>query len=144
MISIGSKYFVQKNKAIGITVILLIIIALVATIGTIDDDVTTFRACFGTLLAMFSCMQIYVAIILYQNRNHSLVELFQPVSLSLFAIAGCITTLSCFALALPEYDVSCAIRQPVILTCISFMGEFYGNIISTKYSADTIWLYIYT
>jgi DMSO/TMAO reductase YedYZ heme-binding membrane subunit len=118
------------QKAIGTISILLIIVALIATIGSVDDidDVTTFRACFGTLLAIFACAQFYVAIKLYHNRNNSRLELFQPIGLALFAIAGAVATLICFAFALPEYDVSCAIRQPIILTCISFMGELYMDI----------------
>ena len=115
---------IQWQKAIC-TTSLFAIIALVATIGSKKgDDTTTFRACFGTILAIFACAQIYIAVQLFQNRHNSLIELFQPVQLSLFSTTGAIATLSCFAFAMSEYDVSCAIRQPIILTCISFMGKF--------------------
>ena len=120
---------ISFGRTIGIT-LLLLIIALAASIASFDttttadsSDIIKFRACFGVILAIFACAQLYVAIKLYQNRSNSLIELFQPVSLALFAIAGAIATLACFTFALPEYDVSCAIRQPVILVCISFMGK---------------------
>ena len=101
-----------------------VIIGLVSTIGSKGDDVTLFRACFGTILAIFACAQICIATQLFRNRHNSLIELFQPVSLGLFSSAGAIATLCCFTFSLPEYDVNCAIRQPIILVCISFMGEF--------------------
>lgn len=39
------------------------------------------------------------------------------------ATSGSVATLAAFALALPEFDVACAVRQPIILTCISLMGS---------------------
>jgi len=45
------------------------------------------------------------------------------VALSLFATAGAIATIASFLFALPEYDVCCALRQPIILICITFMGN---------------------
>ena len=123
---------ISLGRTIGI-ISLLLIIALAASIASFDTTTTTydssnidiikFRACFGVILAIFTCAQLYVAIKLYKNRSNSLIELFQPVSLALFAIAGTIVTVTCFTFALPECDVSCAIRQPIILVCISFMGK---------------------
>lgn len=127
----------QVKLSIISVVSALLIIALIATIGhqsaedyiTISytslntSSLTTFRACFGTLIALFTCAQLYVAVKLYNNRHNSLIELFQPVGLSFFAIAGGIATLACFLFALPEYDVSCILRQPIIFICISFMGK---------------------
>ena len=123
---------ISLGRAIGI-ISLLLVIALAASIASFDTTTTTydsvssdiikFRACFGVILAIFTCAQLYVARTLYKNRSNSLIELFQPVSLALFAIAGATATVTCFTFALPEYDVSCAIRQPIILVCISFMGK---------------------
>ena len=120
---------ISLGRAIGI-ISLLLVIALAASIASFDttttdssSDIIKFRACFGVILAIFTCAQLYVAIKLYKNRSNSLIELFQPVSLALFAIAGATATVTCFTFALPEYDVSCAIRQPIILVCISFMGK---------------------
>ena len=121
---------ISLGRTIGI-ISLLLVIALAASIASFDTTTTTdsssdiikFRACFGVILAIFTCAQLYAAIKLYKNRSNSLIELFQPVSLALFAIAGTIATVTCFTFALPEYDVSCAIRQPIILVCISFMGK---------------------
>ena len=122
---------ISLGRTIGI-ISLLVIIALAASIASFDttttydsssSDIIKFRACFGVILAIFTCAQLHVAIKLYTNRSNSLIELFQPVSLALFAIAGTIATVTCFTFALPEYDVSCAILQPIILVCISFMGK---------------------
>jgi len=121
----------QVKSSIISVVSALLIIALIATIGHITisytsfatSSFTTFRACFGSLIAIFAGAQLYVAVKLYNNRHNSLIELFQPVGLSLFAIAGGVATLACFLFALPEYDVSCILRQPIIFICISFMGK---------------------
>jgi len=73
---------------------------------------------------MLGCIQLYVAAILYQYRNNLLLELYQPVWLALFAIAGAIATFASFMMfTLPEYDISCALRQPIMFTCLSFMGN---------------------
>ena len=82
-----------------------------------------FRACYGTIIAILGCIQLYVAAILYQHRNNLLLELYQPVWLSLFAICGALATFSSFMFSLPEYDISCALRQPIIFTCLTFMGN---------------------
>ena len=88
---------ISLGRTIGI-ISLLLVIALAASIASFDTTTTTydssnidiikFRACFGVILAIFTCAQLYVAIKLYKNRSNSLIELFQPVSLALFAIAG--------------------------------------------------------
>ena len=127
---------ISLGRTIGI-ISLLVVIALAASIASFDttttydssSDIIKFRACFGVILAIFTCAQLYVAIKLYKNRSNSLIELFQPVSLALFATAGTIATVTCFTFALPEYDVSCAIRQPIILVCISFMGKLVLNVL---------------
>jgi len=82
-----------------------------------------FRACYGTIIAIFGCIQLYVAVILYKHRNNLLLELYQPVWLALFAISRALTTFASFMFALPEYDISCALRQPIIFTCLTFMGN---------------------
>ena len=72
---------------------------------------------------MLGCVQLYVSVALFKNRQNSLLQLSQPVGLSIFALSGAIATFSSFALALPEHDAACAIRQPIILTCISLMDS---------------------
>ena len=79
------------------TVAVLVIVGLAAAIGSldyqVDDDMKIFRACYGTIIAIFGCIQLYVAVVLYQNRNNLLLELYQPVWLALFAICGALTNL---------------------------------------------------
>lgn len=67
--------------------------------------------------------QLKVAIDLYRHRNNLLLQLFQPECLSLFVTAGAIATIASFLFAFPEYDVTCALRRPIILTCITIMGN---------------------
>ena len=100
----------------------LIVIALVVIIGATESTVV-FRACFGILLSFLACLQLYVASVLFRNRGNTLLELAQPVGLAIFSLSGSISTASAFSLALPEYEVACVIRQPIILTCISLMGS---------------------
>lgn len=109
--------------------IALVLVALVATLACVDTTVA-FRACFGTLLALFGCAQIYMAVKLIRNRRNPLLELSQPIPMSIFAIAGAIATLTCFMFALPAYSVSCAIRQPIIFTSISIMGSILVYVVS--------------
>eukprot|EP00984_Skeletonema_dohrnii_P026131 scaffold15425_cov141-Skeletonema_dohrnii-CCMP3373.AAC.4 len=61
-----------------------------------------------------------------------------PDSLSLFVAAGAIASIASLMFAFPEYDASCALRQPIILTSITFMGNLLigrawriGSIISS-------------
>eukprot|EP00984_Skeletonema_dohrnii_P018826 scaffold8903_cov157-Skeletonema_dohrnii-CCMP3373.AAC.6 len=61
----------------------------------------------------------------------------QP-TISLFVTAGAIATIASLMFAFPEYDASCALRQPIILTSITFMGNLLigrawriGSIISS-------------
>jgi len=116
------------------TVAVLVIIGLAATIGSldyqqqVDNDMKIFRACYGTIIAILGCIQLYNAVILYQHRKNLLLELYQPVWLALFAICGAIATFASFMFTLPEYDISCALRQPIIFTCLTFMG----NILVTR------------
>jgi len=105
---------------------MLLILILGAIIGGVDqtiDNIVLFRVSFGIILAIFGCSQLFVAATLYQNRNNVLLELYQPVLLALFSIAGAVATFASFMFALPEYDISCALRQPVIFTCFTFMGN---------------------
>jgi len=52
-----------------------------------------------------------------------MLQLFQPVSLSLLVTNGAIVAIASFLFAFPEYNASCALRQPIILTSITFMGN---------------------
>ena len=118
----------RLQRIVG-TVAVLVIVGLAAAIGSldyqqeIDDDMKIFRACYGTIIAILGCIQLYVAITLYQHRNNLLLELYQPVWLAIFAICGALTTFASFMFALPEYDISCALRQPIIFSCLTFMGN---------------------
>ena len=103
-------------------IISLVVVALLATIGVTKEQIT-FRACFGSLLAIFVFIQLYVAMLLFLNRRNSLLELSQPVGLSVATLSGSIATAGAFMLALPEYNLSCALRQPIILTSLSLMGS---------------------
>ena len=110
---------------------------LVAVIGSVNDT-TSFRVCFGVLLFIICMVQLQVAVDLYKHRNNLLLQLFQPGSLSLFMTAGAIATIASFLFAFSEYDATCALRQPIILTAVTFMGNLLigrawriGSIISS-------------
>ncbi|KAL9184789.1 hypothetical protein ACHAXT_012759 [Thalassiosira profunda] len=90
--------------------------------GAVDSDVA-FRACLGVLLSLLACGQLWVAGALFKHRHNSLLELSQPVALSLFAASGAVATLSSLTLAWSGGDGVCAVRQPIILLSISFMGS---------------------
>lgn len=102
---------------------LLTLAALLIAIGVVGTSSVSFKVCFGAVLVLLTCGQVHVLAMLIMNRQDPLIELFQPRGLALFVMASIVATISCIALALPEYDVSCALRQPSILTCISFMGS---------------------
>eukprot|EP00984_Skeletonema_dohrnii_P020060 scaffold9695_cov74-Skeletonema_dohrnii-CCMP3373.AAC.3 len=116
---------------------LALLVALAAIIGSVDGT-TSFRVCFGALLFMICVGQLKLAVDLYKHRNNLLLQLFQPDSLSLFVAAGAIATIASFLFAVSEYDATCALRQPIILTSITFMGNLLigrawriGSIISS-------------
>eukprot|EP00985_Skeletonema_marinoi_P020661 scaffold12338_cov77-Skeletonema_marinoi.AAC.1 len=116
---------------------LTLLVALAAVIGSVDGT-TSFRVCFGALLFMICVCQLKVAADLFKNRNNLLLQLFQPVSLSLFVAAGAIASIASLLFAFSEYDATCALRQPIILTSITFMGNILigrtwriGSIISS-------------
>jgi len=121
----AAKDGVRKTKILQrvLGMAMLLIIALAAIIGSLDQSSVIFRTCFGIILGIFGCIQLYIAATLYQNRSNVLLELYQPVLLALFSIAGALTTISSFMFALPEYDISCALRQPIMFTCLTFMGN---------------------
>lgn len=107
-----------------------IIIVLLTTIGISGNNISPenngveiFRICFGLLLGLIALVQLYLAAVLIKNRMNPLLELSQPIPLSLFAICGGISTVVCFLFALPEYDVSCAIRQPITFLSLTIMGS---------------------
>jgi len=114
-----ASYYDQRYIAAGALVLL---IALAAAIGSVDST-TSFRVCFGVLLLMCCVVQLKVAMDLYKHRNNLLLQLFQPECLSLFVTAGAIATIASFLFEFPEYDVTCALRRPIILTCITLMGN---------------------
>eukprot|EP00984_Skeletonema_dohrnii_P023779 scaffold12860_cov78-Skeletonema_dohrnii-CCMP3373.AAC.2 len=84
---------------------------------------TSFRVCLGVLLFTICVVQLQVAADLYKHRNNLLLQLFQPDSLSLFMTAGAIATIASLLFAFSGYDATCALRQPIILTSITFMGN---------------------
>jgi hypothetical protein len=112
-------YYQQRYIAAGALVLLT---ALAAVIGSVDSA-TSFRACFGVLLLICCVALLKVAVDLYKHQNNLLLQLFQPECLSLFVKAGAIATIASFLFAFPEYDVTCALRRPIILTCITLMGN---------------------
>ncbi len=101
-------------------IVLLVILA--AVIGSVDSNIS-FRISFGVLLLTLSGAQLKVSIDLYKHRNDLLLQLFQPVSLSLFVAASAVATIAALLFAFPEYDATCALRQPIILTSVTFMGN---------------------
>mmetsp|Transcript_16690 Transcript_16690/g.33517 ORF Transcript_16690/g.33517 Transcript_16690/m.33517 type:complete len:800 (-) Transcript_16690:318-2717(-) len=116
---------------------LALLVALAAVIGSVDS-ITSFRVCFGVLLFTICVVQLKVAADLYKHRNNLLLQLFQLDSLSLFVAAGAIASIASFLFAFSEYDATCALRQPIILTSITFMGNLLigrawriGSIISS-------------
>eukprot|EP00984_Skeletonema_dohrnii_P018145 scaffold8397_cov104-Skeletonema_dohrnii-CCMP3373.AAC.2 len=116
---------------------LALLVALAAVIGSVDST-TSFRVCFGVLLFIICAVQLKVAADLYKHRNNLLLQLFQPDSLSLFVAAGAIASIASLLFAFPEFDATCALRQPIILTSITFMGNLLigrawriGSIISS-------------
>jgi len=112
----------KRRENVGLIGILCVVVALVATIGVVERAFL-FKSCFGVLLSIFAIIQLYVSATLFANRNCSLLELSQPFGLTLFSLSGSIATAGAFLLAFPEYDISCALRQPIILLSISFMGS---------------------
>jgi hypothetical protein len=114
-----APYYHQRYIAAGGVALL---ISLTAVIGSVDST-TSFRVCFGVLLLMCCVAQLKVAMDLYKHRNNLLLQLFQPECLSLFVTAGAIATTASFLFAFPEYDATCALRRPIILTCITLMGN---------------------
>ena len=119
--TLGQSYS-KIARRLTYLVITVSILALISTIGA-TNSTTTFRACFGVLLSLLACFQLYVAVVLFINRANTLIELAQPMGLAIFSLAGSIATACAFSLALPEYNLACNIRQPIILTCISLMGS---------------------
>mmetsp|Transcript_5463 Transcript_5463/g.8405 ORF Transcript_5463/g.8405 Transcript_5463/m.8405 type:complete len:367 (-) Transcript_5463:27-1127(-) len=116
---------------------LALIVALAAVIGSVDSN-TSFRVCFGLLLLTLTAAQLKLAVDLYKHRNNLQLQLFQPRSLSLLATAGAIATIASYLFAFPDYNATCALRQPIILTFITFMGNLLigrawriGSIISS-------------
>ena len=83
----------------------------------------TFQTCFGTIVCLLTCAQLYVAATLFRHRRDPLLELSQPIALSMFALSGAVATMGCQLLAVQASDVSCALRQPVLLISISLMGS---------------------
>lgn len=109
------------SRSVGAAAAILAI-TLLATIGALDST-TSFRVCLGTLLSFLACAELYVAATLFVNRHNSLLELSQPIALSIFAIAASIATVGTFTFAIPESNAACALRQPITFTSISFMGS---------------------
>mmetsp|Transcript_5464 Transcript_5464/g.8407 ORF Transcript_5464/g.8407 Transcript_5464/m.8407 type:complete len:367 (-) Transcript_5464:27-1127(-) len=101
---------------------LALIVALAAVIGSVDSN-TSFRVCFGLLLLTLTAAQLKLAVDLYKHRNNLQLQLFQPRSLSLLATAGAIATIASYLFAFPDYNATCALRQPIILTSITFIGN---------------------
>ncbi|KAL9184976.1 hypothetical protein ACHAXT_002753 [Thalassiosira profunda] len=102
--------------------VFLVFIALIAAIGA-ADSIVAFRVCFGTILFALAGIQLRAAVVLYINRANTMLELAQPVGLAILACAGAAATAGAFAMAFPEHSAACAVRQPIILTCVSLMGS---------------------
>ena len=81
-----------------------------------------FLACFGTLLAVLAGAQLRVAASLHRRRFDILLELHQTVALALCVGAGTLATLASFLFATGR-GVGCALRGPLVLTCLTFMGS---------------------
>ena len=101
---------------------LALLVVLVTIFGSVDSN-TSFHVCFGVLLLTLCVAQLKSSVDLYKQRNNLLLQLFQPGSLSLLATTGAIATIASLLFAFPEYDATCALRQPIILTSITFMGN---------------------
>ena len=123
-----------RMQKIVCTATILVVIGLAAIIGSLDldsqmlDPFIAFQVCYGIILAILGLIQLNVAATLYNNRNNLLLELYQPVWLALFTLSGCIATFASFMFALPQYDITCALRQPLLFMCFTFMG----NILVTR------------
>ncbi len=116
---------------------LALLFTLATVIGSVASN-TAFRVCFGLLLLTLGVAQLKLAVDLYKHRNNLQLQLFQPDSLSLLVTAGAIATIASFLFAFPEYHAASALRQPIILTSITFMGNLLigrawrmGSIISS-------------
>lgn len=135
----------SKSTLIGLLVALAVI-CLATTIGASASATDiVFKACFGTLLCLFGCIQLFVAYALFQNRHNSLLELSQPTSLAIFAFAGAVATLASFLFTLPEINAACASRRPIILLSVTLMGNILvarswriGRIVSPAGKLSTI------
>lgn len=117
---VHQKY--QRCYYVAVAVMIVLLVILAAIIGSVDSNIS-FRISFGLLLLTFSGSQLKVSIDLYKHRNDLLLQLFQPHSLSLFVAASAVATIASLLLAFPEYDATCALRQPIILTSVTFMGN---------------------
>ena len=114
----------RSRKFIDVVLAAVILIAIILMVTVGSKGSISFRICFGALLALFACIQLYVAIALFTNRHNSLLELSQPIGLSLFAVAGSAASIGSLTLALPEYDVACALRQPIFTLVYHSWGPF--------------------
>lgn len=124
MEALSQQRSLHLNKVclIGATLLFFALIIVIGVVGG-TSSMAPFRICFGAVLALIACGEMYVVVKLIVNRQNPLIELFQPLGLALFVMAAALATISCITLAFPEYDASCALRQPIILSCISFMGS---------------------
>ena len=74
-------------RYIAIGGILLILLALSIAIACIDtSNIITFRACFGTLIGLLGILQLCVAVKLILNRCNPLLELSQPIPISILRL----------------------------------------------------------
>jgi len=112
----------QHYTAAGRLALLVVLVPCVTIIGSVDSN-TSFHVCFGVLLLTLCVAQLKISVDLNKQRNNLLLQLFQPGSLSLLATAGAIATIASLLFAFPEYDATCALRQPIILTSITFIGN---------------------
>ena len=90
--------------------------------GIILDNSLAFRIWFGILLLVLILAQLKILVGILLHRQKPSMRLSQPTALAIFLSSGIITTASCYLL-LPSSDVSCALRDPLLLVSLQLSGS---------------------
>ena len=81
----------------------------------------SFQIGMSLVLGFLLSLQIATAVLFVVHRKKRILEFAQPLAVCILLVGGVVTTAGCF-LFLFISNVGCAIREPLILVSISFMG----------------------
>ena len=90
--------------------------------GIVLDNSLAFRIWFGILLLVLILAQLKILVGILLHRQKPSMRLSQPTALAIFLSSGIVTTASCYLL-LPSSDVSCALRDPLLLVSLQLSGS---------------------